>query len=427
VHKDGASWRMTEPVAGGAVDWQTQDLIRSICDLRSQGKPNTTAADAGLNTPQYKVDLLTTDGKTMRLTIGNKNEIGDSMYAQINGGDVNLIDASLAKSLKTAANDLRDKHLLTTTSTDFKQITMETPTQTLEAIKNGDKWEITRPVDMPGDGDTISSLISTITGTEATEFVDQNSDDLKFARFDHPTLKITLSTDAPSTQPSTMPSAPLVLTIGSPDSLSKDHYFAETSDGVYGKIDKSSLDSLQKTPLDLRDREVFAVAPADVSKISVVKAVYPSSATTQAAPGAPGADRPTFTQLTVLTRRAPKVEAMGPKPAKAGATTAPSTQPESVWEFAIPKDPKAVDDSKVTTVLQDFNPLRADKFVEKAPEGRVEQQYVVTLESPSLKKYHIEIARPAGGGPPYAVYGGLTFEIPATILDALDADFHKAP
>src|SRR5580658_3900356 len=84
VHKEGASWRMTEPVAAGAVDWQTQDLIRTICDLRSQGKPNTTPSDAGLDKPKFKVDLLTTDGKTMRLTIGDKTEIGDNMFAQIN-------------------------------------------------------------------------------------------------------------------------------------------------------------------------------------------------------------------------------------------------------------------------------------------------------------------------------------------------------
>lgn len=423
VSRQGAAWHMTEPVSAGAVDWQTQDLIRTICDLRSQGRPDTTPADAGLDKPKFKVDLITTDGKTDRLTIGDKTEIGDNMYAQVNGGDVNLIDSSLGKNLKTAASDLRDKHLLTTTSTDFKQITLETPTQTIQIVKNGDKWTITKPVKMPGDADTISSLISTITGTEATEFVDPNSDELAFARFDHPTMKITLDSEAPSTQPSTMPSTELTLTIGSPDSLSKDHYFVESSDGLVGKIDKSSLDNLTKTPLDLRDREVLAVAPAEVSKISLVKAIFPPSSTTEPAPAV---QRPTFTQLVVLTRRAPKIEPIGPK--KRAAATVPATQPQSVWMFAIPSEPnKQVDDSKVDALLEKFNPVRADKYLDKAPDTRVEQKYVVTLESPSLKKYHIEIVRPSGGGTPYAAYDGLTFEIPSSDLDALDADFHKAP
>ena len=113
VRQDGAAWKMTDPVAATAVDWQTQDLIRTICDLRSQGRPDSVPADAGLDKPQYTVDLINTDGKSTRLAIGNKTNIGDVMYAQVDGGDVNLIDSSLAKTLKTAGDDLRDKHLLT--------------------------------------------------------------------------------------------------------------------------------------------------------------------------------------------------------------------------------------------------------------------------------------------------------------------------
>jgi hypothetical protein len=86
-----------------------------------------------------------------------------------------------------------------------------------------------------------------------------------------------------------------------------------------------------------------------------------------------------------------------------------------------------VDDSKVDTLLAKFDPFRADKYLEKTPDSRVEQRYVLTLESPSLKKYHVEIVRPANGLTPYAIYDGRTFEIASSMLDALDADFHKTP
>src|ERR1700677_919371 len=181
VHKDGATWQMTEPVSAGAVDWQTTDLIRTICDLRSQGRPDASPGDSGLNTPSFKVDLLTSDGRSTRLVLGAKTGIGDNIYAQVDGGDVNLVDSSLAKTLKTAANYLRDKHLLPqSTTAEFKQITIETPGQTLKVVKSGDKWAITSPVQIPGDTDSITSLTSAITGAEATEFVDQNSDEAAF-------------------------------------------------------------------------------------------------------------------------------------------------------------------------------------------------------------------------------------------------------
>ncbi len=42
-----------------------------------------------------------------------------------------------------------------------------------------------------------------------------------------------------------------MLTIGAPDSLTKDHYFARTSDGLLAKIAGSSLDSLEKIPASI--------------------------------------------------------------------------------------------------------------------------------------------------------------------------------
>jgi hypothetical protein len=431
IHRDGAAWKMTEPVNSAAVDWQTQDLIRTVCDLRSQGRPDAAPADSGLDHPRYIVDLSITDGKNARLAIGNTAGIGDVMYARVDDGDVNLVDSSLAKNLKSAADDLRDKHLLPTSPAEFKQVRITTPTQTLEMVKDGDKWKITRPAELPGDGESISSLITTIAGTEATEFVKGDSDELAFARFDHPTMQVWLSTAAPSTQPTTEPASGLTLTIGSPDSLSKEHYFVQTSDGLVAKIAKSSLDSLQKTPLDLLDRDVVTVVPADVSKISLVKAIFPTPPATQATQPAPVVERPTFTQLVVLTRRpaAPKLKPLGPTLATSKPATQPTTQPpQSVWMFAIPSEPKSqVDDSKVDTLLAKFDPFRADKYLEKTPDSRVEQRYVLTLESPSLKKYHVEIVRPANGLTPYAIYDGRTFEIASSMLDAIDADFHKTP
>ncbi len=53
------------------------------------------------------------------------------------------------------------------------------------------------PAEMPGDSEAISSLITTITGTEASEFLKPDSVKiLAFARFDHPTAQIWLSTQA---------------------------------------------------------------------------------------------------------------------------------------------------------------------------------------------------------------------------------------
>lgn len=432
LEKNGMAWRMTEPVNAVAVDWQTQDLIRTMCDLESQGKPENAPSDSGLDKPRYSVAISTEDGKAVRLDIGNKNFTGDLMYARVDDGDVNLIDSSVVKTLKTAADDLRDKHLLTTNAMEVQQVRIVTPTQRLVLNREGSNWQIAEPEKMPGDSDAISSLISTITGTEASEFVTNDSDELAFARFDHPTMQVWLSTQSPSTRPTTQPGAlragEQTLTIGTPDSLAKDHYFVQTSDGLVAKIASSALDDLKKTPLDLRDKDVATILPEDVTQISLVKEMY-STPTTQSAQR-----RPEATQVVVLARR-PKEAAqpLGPAaPLKSKAGARPSTgsatepaQPQSVWVFTIPADKtQQVDDSKVDTLLGKLNPLKADKYLEKAPDSPALERYIISLETKG-RKYHVEFVRPTNGQTPYGIYNDLTFEIATPVVDALDADFHK--
>jgi Domain of unknown function (DUF4340) len=249
-------------------------------------------------------------------------------------------------------------------------------------------------------------------------------------------MQLWLSTDAPTmqptTQPSTQPASGMTLIIGAPDSLAKEHYFAKTSDGLVGKIAKSSLDNLIKSPLDLRDRDAVTIAASDVTRVSVVKTVYPPVSAAQATQPSAAASinqRPMSTHLVVLDRRPKTPAVLGPSPAASRPAAPPATQAvQSVWMLTIPAEPSsAVDDGKVDTLLGKFSPLRADKYLEKVPEGAWDQRYIVTIETKSMNKYHIEVVKPGNGQTTYGTYNGLTFELPTAFVDALDTDFHKSP
>jgi hypothetical protein len=269
--------------------------------------------------------------------------------------------------------------------------------------------------------------------------VKSDSDDLAFARFDHPTAQVWLSTQSPSTaptiapatEPDAFPAGGQMLTIGAPDSLTKDHYFVRTSDGLVAKIAGSSLDSLKKIPLDLRDKDVATILPADVNAISLVKETY-SSPTTQGSV----AVKPQ-TQAIGLARRPKELpQPFGPalpanlksgaRPTTESATTAPATQPAlSIWMFAATEQKsQPVDDSKVDALLEKFNPLHADKYLDKNPNSPPQQRYLLSIQT-KTRRYQVEFVRPSNGQSAYGVYDDLTFEIPTTLLDALDADFHK--
>ena len=71
LKKTGDSWRLTAPMDSAAVDWSAQDFVRSLSELRSQGRP-AAAPDSGLDKPRYRLDLSTNDGKTIDIAIGNR-------------------------------------------------------------------------------------------------------------------------------------------------------------------------------------------------------------------------------------------------------------------------------------------------------------------------------------------------------------------
>jgi hypothetical protein len=441
IEKAGTGWKLTEPVPAPAVEWQTTDLVRELTDLRSQGRPESvSASDTGFDQPRYRVDLNTSDGKTIHVVIGNNTGVGDVMYAQVDGGDANLIDAGLSKTLKSAATDLRDKKLFTITSAAVTQFTITSGNQTLAAKLDNGKWKVTEPVEEPGDSPAITSLLSTITTTDASEFVKPDFDEVAFARFENPLVKVWLSTNPPSTQPSTESPSEAgteTMAIGAPDSLAKENYFVRMSNGLVAKVPSSFLDNFKKTPLDLRDKDVMAVLPAEVKDISIVKETYPTAPTTQSTQPSMATTMPSSTQTVELTLRPKDAVPIGPvlstQPTTQPAATQPAKMPSvppSKWQFAA--DSKApADDAKVDTLLEKFNPLHADKFLAQAPKSARAQRYLVTLNtgaaSSARNHFQIELVRPTGGDVDYAICDGLTFEISAGIVDAIDADFHKTP
>ncbi len=59
----------------------------------------------------------------------------------------------------------------------------------------------------------------------------------------------------------------------------------QTSDGLIAKVAKYSFDGLHKTALELRDKDVATILPADVTRISIAKQTF-APASTQPVMGA---------------------------------------------------------------------------------------------------------------------------------------------
>jgi hypothetical protein len=425
VHKTGDSWWMIEPIIAPASADTARALSDALTGLRSSGLPSSDpGAASGLDKPQFTVELTTDDGKTSTLYVGQKTGLGDLLYARVDGGDINLIDGQAADALKAAEGNLRDKHLLKFQPEDIKQFGIIRPGYHLVLARFGDKWRIVEPVQLRAEDSMAIGVLQTMQGIEASEFLKPDSDELAYARFDHPTVTAWLSTRAPdasqlngaascpaATEPGPLPSD-VTLTLGAPDSLLKDHYFARTGDGQLAKVAASVMNNLTVLRVsDMRDLTLVSVAPQDVVGITVIKGTYvvPAAGAQQTAPAAPVSE-----DVTALRRTPP--QALGP------STTRVTAAAGSEWQFV--NDPKSqVDDSKVQALLAYFFPLRATAYYATPPNIAMQWKYTVVLTTAS-NQYRLEIELPSDGGPGVGFYNGLAFQYKPVFLDAVAADFH---
>ncbi len=410
LEKVGDAWHLTQPVKAVAESYAASQLVDAVTsDLKSTNV--IKAADApqtGVDHPQYTVDV-TAGGKTSKLAVGNKLGVGDGVYAQVAGSDsIDVVPATLLDTLAKPVSDLRKKQLFDgVTSSDVKQFSITRKDGTkLELQKTGSAWKVVGANPMPADTTAVEDVLATVINLTPVSFVDDPSEAVGLT---HPADVVSFSTAAPTTAPATGP-APTLVKIGGYDDVQKKNVFAALADGTTVKVAATVLETLNKSPLDLRDKTVLDVDPATVTRVEVATE---STATTQPT------SKPASSKTLVLTRRPAKPVVMGPstKP-----TSGPSTAPSTVWMLDGASD---ADDAKVTTLLGQFHPLKADKYLAASGITTPARRFTVTLTSGSNPPVVVHLDDPGHDLSLVGTTNGLTFNLPTTVATDLAVEFKK--
>lgn len=421
-----AVWKLTEPVSAPAESYKVSSLLDSLTSLKSTAEVAATGSDApatGLDKPQYIVELFKGQKET-KLTLGNPLEVSGGIYVQVGGHDkVDVVSSSITDSLDKPASDYRKTQLFETASPSVQQITVTHKDGSQLVLEKQPKgWQIVKPIDVAADTSAVEDLVSAVVNMTPVEFVDDPSQAFGLNR---PTDVVTFSAEAPSTQPATRPTTnPTEMTggvkviFGGYDDLEKKNVFVQIPDGTTVKVASSVLDSINKKPFELRDKTVVDIDPAKVTDLTI------------------GITQPATTQPTVqaevnkqvVLQRRKKQITMGPVlPATRPATTEPATQPAPPTDWTV-LEKKLVDaeDSKVTAILTQLHPLKADKYLESPSVAKPVKLYKLTLSTGGPGAATVLILRdPGNDGALIGSCNDLWFEMPRTILTDLDADFVK--
>ena len=441
LEKAGANWRMTEPVNAAADTFAVDSLVRAVTGLRSSGEVQVDAQNrdsVGVDTPRYTVELTAAGGKSATVNVGNRSAVGGNAYVKLSKeGKTYVVSADAFTQLDKPFTSYRQQKLVTASAAELKQIEITRDDGKLVLHKTGNDWQVVEPQKMPAESSEVSDLTFAITGLNATEFVKESDVPAPLRPNSASALTVAISTQAPATQPATQPAASqpamTVIRFGGYDNILKKNVYVGTSDGLLAKVPATSLETFRnKKPIDLRDRRVLDVDPANVSSIAIVTENLPTTQPTT---------KPASRNEVVVERKKQDL-AMGPNlPATNAAATQPATTqaatqpnlPPSNWTLASANPPSDASQAKVEALLGRFHPLRADKYVDgPLPTTQPTARYIVTINESAAggaknAQHQIRLHDPGQEKPLLGEYNGLLFELPRSLAQELTGDLKNAP
>src|SRR5581483_3428400 len=200
-------WKISSPITAPADQSKVDSLISSVLNASSTAETDigSDAAKFGFDQPQDKVELSTKD-KTYTVDFGRKQEIGNGVFARVDGGaKAEVVPAEVLDTVDQPVASLRQTVLLSVPQVSIKQVTIDKPGEPeLVLNKNGNDWQIAKPTTMPADNVAVEDILADITNLQASSFADTSKEPAD-SFVGRPQMTVTISTAEPTTQPTTAP------------------------------------------------------------------------------------------------------------------------------------------------------------------------------------------------------------------------------
>jgi len=266
------TWRLTAPVSAQADNQQVRGMIQRLHDVKVQefiAEDATDLESYGLQTPAWHVSLnIGQDHTPLTLSLGKVDSERKGVYAKHDdAARVFLLPQELWDNLPKTASALRDKTLIKYEREHITRLEIQAPQEHIVITNTGPRqYTIEQPVQTPGDGDAIYSLLWDIQDLKAKDFVAETPDALDLYGLDAPRRRITVWEKAPTAQEATQHE--LVLGAEAPDGQG---IYARLGEGpvIYLVGNTEAQRILSKTAFDLRNKKILAFAADQVQKMRV--------------------------------------------------------------------------------------------------------------------------------------------------------------
>ena len=263
-------WRLESPVKDLADSSVVESLLFDLEDWKKEatitGKEmeadKNKMADYGLTKAKLRLKLLGPQAPP-EILFGNNAALENRIYVRFeNAKNAFLATENIKNAILKKPEDFRDRKLTDTIATQITRVALKTPAGEMELQKQGEHWQIVKPLRVRADDQKVNDLLAQITTSRIQQFVADDRGDLHPYGLAEPRGTVTIFTaDDKQGQ---------LLQIGGVPEKAKDQVYVRfTSRNFVYTLPKKIEEVLNTRPNDLRDRHLVRFDENQLDRITI--------------------------------------------------------------------------------------------------------------------------------------------------------------
>ncbi len=278
VAKEGEGWRVLAPLKTEGDRANIESLLRTVNNLeRVQVVADEAAVaggavdpgDFGLGERPDITVVLEQEGRRDTLFFGDKSPTGSYAYLRMSGSPEILAISSWRKSsFDKGLYDLREKRVMPFDRDAVRKIELSYDGQTIVMLKQGEEWQLEKPVAERGDSETIRRFLSRLWTARAKRFAAEEATDLAPYGLDNPWMRVSVyEGEGLALKEAIVGDAVRAGRINR-------YYVKYAAKSPILMVDSSFVVSMKKSLSDLRYKKIFAFDAGGIDRVTLV---YPDS------------------------------------------------------------------------------------------------------------------------------------------------------
>src|SRR5438876_2122725 len=274
-------WRLESPVKdladGSTVDTLLFDLEDWKKDATISGKEieadKSRMAEYGVAKAKLRLKLQGADAPP-GILFGNNAALEGKTYVRLeNSKDVFLAAQSIKNQISKKPEEFRDRKLTDTVATQVIRLSLKTAAGEMELQKQGDHWQIVKPLRARADDQKVNDLIAQITTSRIAQFVADDAGDLHPYGLTEPRGTVTIFTPEDKSAGRTDSSRGeqgQILQIGGVPEKQKDQVYVRFAPRKFVYTLPNKIETILSTkPNDLRDRHLVRFDQNQLDRITI--------------------------------------------------------------------------------------------------------------------------------------------------------------